>query len=105
VGDVFRGGLHVRDAGVNVTRPLVTLAADSECLSLSTMRPWGWLIRQREFARAEVTSVRVSDAGSWMLCGVELTTTTEGIVTFWSREPSKVMERLSELGWPVKHAR
>ena len=105
MGDVFRGGLHVRNAGVNVTRPLVTMAADRDSVRLSTMWPWGWFVREREFARTEVTSVRVSNADSWMSSGVELATSTEGTVTFWTREPFSVAERLLALGWPVDRPR
>lgn len=105
MGDSFRGGLHVRNAGVNVTRPLVTMTANRDSLRLSTMKPWGWFVRQREFARSDVTSVRVSNANSWMSSGVELATRTEGTVTFWTREPFSVAESLLALGWPVDRLR
>ena len=105
VGDVFRGGLHVREAGVNVTRPLVILTADRDSVRFSTVRPWGWLVRQRAFTRDGVMSVKVSRADSWMSAGVEFATTTQGVVTFWTRHATTVAERLAELGWPVSDQR
>ena len=88
-----------------MTRPLVTLTADRSSIRFSTLKPWGWLVREREFARDGVTSLRVCQAESWMSSGVEFVTTTEGVVMFWTRQPSTVAERLAQLGWPVVRQR
>lgn len=99
---VYRGGMHVRDAGINVTRPLVSLEASRDAATLTTAPPFGWLVRRRTLFRSQVRRVRATTSSSWMASGVEFDTTTQGFVTFWTRHPSDVLDELSELGWPVR---
>lgn len=98
----FVGGLRVR--WVNFTVPLVLMDADGERLSFTLRLGLRRLFRPWVLRHADIVDVNVKPTMTGIGHGICLRRGGHADWVFWTFAPEAVLEKLRQLGYPVRGA-